>query len=81
VINDEFVKGFISCMDGERDPINLDCYFKIFPILSEILNEEIIKDNAEELFDVISCYFPITFNSNSDDPTAITAKDLSNNLM
>ena len=40
-------------MDGERDPVNLMNYFKIFPLLSEIV-PNIVKDNSEELFDIIS---------------------------
>ncbi|KAI8388489.1 RNAPII transcription regulator C-terminal-domain-containing protein [Radiomyces spectabilis] len=72
-INDEFIYGFTQAMDGEKDPRNLLCAFK----LVETINREFdISIHVEDLFEVTFCYFPITFKPPPDDPYGITAEDL-----
>jgi DNA repair/transcription protein MET18/MMS19 len=66
-------------MDGERDPENLMLFLKIIPKITEIATKS-VENISEEFFDVISCYFPITYTSDSDDAN-ITAKELSNQLL
>ncbi|XP_072280866.1 MMS19 nucleotide excision repair protein homolog isoform X2 [Pyxicephalus adspersus] len=70
----DFTFGFIQVMDGEKDPRNLLVAFRI-------VHDIIIKNYAlgpfvEELFEVVSCYFPIDFNPPSNDPHGITREDL-----
>ncbi|XP_040217149.1 MMS19 nucleotide excision repair protein homolog [Rana temporaria] len=70
----DFTFGFIQVMDGEKDPRNLLVAFRI-------VHDIITKDYAlgpfvEELFEVVSCYFPIDFNPPSNDPHGITREDL-----
>lgn len=69
----EFLSGYIQAIDGEKDPRNLLLIFKITQMVISRLN---IEDVAEELFEVTSCYFPITFRPPPDDPYGITAEDL-----
>ena len=59
-----FIKSFINAMDGEKDPRNLLlCFQIIYFILNELksyLNDELL----EEIYDITSCYYPITFTAN-----------------
>lgn len=66
-------------MDGERDPVVLSLCLKLAP---EIMKNapECIEDVAEEFFDVISCYFPISFKTEPDDPRGITSDGLAQDL-
>jgi DNA repair/transcription protein MET18/MMS19 len=49
--------------------------FTLVPKLCRIASES-IPLVAEELFEIISCYFPIVFTPASNDPRKITAQDL-----
>lgn len=66
-------------MDGERDPVVLSQCLNMIPDLTKNAPES-IEDVAEEFFDVISCYFPISFKTDPDDPRGITSEGLSENL-
>ncbi|AGO14171.1 AaceriAER377Cp [[Ashbya] aceris (nom. inval.)] len=73
-LNDLFIETFISVANGEKDPRNL--------LLSFRLNMEIgrqlahIEKFKEDLFDILFCYFPITFKPPKNDPYHITNEDL-----
>ena len=54
----EFVMGFITVIDGERDPRNL---LLIFGMLPHFLATFPLGPLTEEMFEVISCYFPVDF--------------------
>lgn len=56
----DFVMGLISTMDGERDPRNLKLLFTWLP---EILNKLKLAHLAEDMFEVVSCYFPVDFRA------------------
>ena len=60
-------------MDGEKDPRNL---LICFQIVNKMLESLEIGTNAEGIFEVIFCYFPITFRAPPDDPYGITSEDL-----
>jgi DNA repair/transcription protein MET18/MMS19 len=66
-------------MDGERDPINLLFLFKMIPNVVKTAGD-CVEYFAEEFFDVICCYYPISFKTDENDPRGITAKDLSEHL-
>ncbi|KAJ3396925.1 mms19 nucleotide excision repair [Lobulomyces angularis] len=72
-MNDDFIFGYITVMEGEKDPRNLIKAFKIVKLISS--NFDFTKF-AEDLFDVFFCYFPITFKPPKNDPNAISAEDL-----
>ncbi|KAF7410203.1 hypothetical protein HZH68_004584 [Vespula germanica] len=76
-IGPEFVYGVISSIDGERDPRNL---MLLFDILPNFIKEFPLGHLAEEMFDVISCYFPIDFNPVGSDVIGITREDLAESL-
>ncbi|KAH9638499.1 hypothetical protein HF086_007469 [Spodoptera exigua] len=77
-LGSDFVYGVITAMDGERDPRNL---VFLFQFLQNFIKNFPLGHLAEEMFDVISCYFPIDFHPSSDDPAAVTREDLANSLM
>jgi DNA repair/transcription protein MET18/MMS19 len=61
-------------MDGEKDPRNLLLCFKIAATIVRTIPEFVRFD--EDLFEVTSCYFPISFQEKPGDPEAISKKDL-----
>lgn len=61
----DFVYGYLQMVDGERDPRNLLLVFRLTPIvLTRVPGCERFLD---ELFDVTSCYFPISFRPKAAD--------------
>lgn len=59
----QFILGVITSMDGERDP---RCLLFLFTWLSNLLKVIPVGDSLiEEMFDVMSCYFPVDFRSQS----------------
>lgn len=72
-ISSEFITGFTNLMSGEKDPRNL---MLAFSILRVVLQEFDIVSQVTDLFDVVYCYFPITFRPPPEDPTSITTDDL-----
>ncbi|KAJ1882628.1 hypothetical protein H4R99_001311 [Coemansia sp. RSA 1722] len=69
----DFVLGFAQMLDGEKDPRSLSVAFQTIPKIADLVD---IKTNAEDLFDVIFCYFPITFKNREGDPSAISPESL-----
>ncbi|KAI9302109.1 Dos2-interacting transcription regulator of RNA-Pol-II-domain-containing protein [Cunninghamella echinulata] len=68
-----FIEGFISVMDGEKDPRNLLVSFDLIKYMIDKLD---ISRNVEDLFDILFCYFPISFTPPPNDPLAITSDEL-----
>lgn len=73
----EFMPQFISYWEGEKDPRNL---MIIFSLLQVPMTEWDIRANAQDLFESVFNYFPITFKPPPDDPYGITAQDLKDRL-
>jgi len=73
----EFMAGFISYWEGEKDPRNL---MIIFSLLQVPMTEWDVHAHAQDLFDSVFNYFPITFKPPPDDPYGITSQDLKNRL-
>ena len=73
----DFMGRFISYFDGEKDPRNL---MVVFSILKVPMTEWNIGGDAQDLFDAVFNYFPITFRPPPDDPYGITAQDLKDRL-
>jgi DNA repair/transcription protein MET18/MMS19 len=73
----DFMSRFIAYFDGEKDPRNL---MVVFSILRVPMTEWNIGADAQDLFDAVFNYFPITFRPPPDDPYGITAQDLKDRL-
>ena len=54
----------IGSIDGERDP---RCIMSVFQIVQSIMEliQSMSAQSAEDLFDVVACYFPITDTGHS----------------
>jgi DNA repair/transcription protein MET18/MMS19 len=76
-LSDELIPQFIQAMDGEKDPRNLLIAFKIFKLMMRVLD---ISKYIEDLFELLWCYFPITFKPPPNDPYAITSEELKQHL-
>ncbi|KAJ1993432.1 hypothetical protein H4R33_000687 [Dimargaris cristalligena] len=64
---------FIQAMDSEKDPRNLMVCFDLFP---RIVRHFDVTGHADDLFEVVFCYFPITFKPPPGDALGVTAEDL-----
>lgn len=73
----DFMPRFIAYFDGEKDPRNL---MVVFSILRVPMTEWSVSAYAQDLFDAVFNYFPITFRPPPDDPYGITAQDLKDRL-
>lgn len=69
----DFIYGVITSMDGERDPRNLLFLFNFLP---KFLEKIPLGHLVEEMFEVISCYYPIDFHPSPNDPAPVTRDDL-----
>ncbi|KAF0975278.1 hypothetical protein FDP41_005691 [Naegleria fowleri] len=82
-----FLNGFIQSIEGERDPANLMTCFDMVPRIIELFDihsentEKILTGISDDLFDVTSCYFPITYTPPPNDTRGITKNDISNKLL
>ncbi|KAJ2961773.1 hypothetical protein NQZ79_g3079 [Umbelopsis isabellina] len=76
-LTDEFIPKFIQAMDGERDPRNLVIAFKTLKLMTRLLD---VSKCIEDLFELLWCYFPITFKPPPNDPYAITTEELKRHL-
>lgn len=72
-MNTDFVYGFLQALDGERDPRILLLGFRQVPVITQNFS---LGRFTEDLFEVLACYYPITFSPKPDDPTGITKQDL-----
>eukprot|EP00042_Codosiga_hollandica_P058429 m.880883 g.880883 ORF g.880883 m.880883 type:complete len:1009 (-) comp59857_c0_seq3:150-3176(-) len=69
----DFVFGFIQQMDGEKDPRALLVLFSLFQrVVTQFPTDRFL----DELFEICSCYFPITFTPPPGEKQGITRDDL-----
>ncbi|ORX84015.1 ARM repeat-containing protein [Anaeromyces robustus] len=76
-IEDIFVPGFVQAVESEKDPRNIMVIFKIIKIIVDELN---YKPYVEDIFELIFCYFPITFKAPPGNVIKITSEDLKDAL-
>ncbi|KAH7300900.1 hypothetical protein KP509_23G003000 [Ceratopteris richardii] len=78
-----FVERLCGIIDGEKDPRCLLLGFHIVELAAQIFPDPAgyIGSVIEDLFDLLSCYFPISFTPPPDDNWGITREDLSVALM
>lgn len=77
-MNEEFVRRYALAIDGEQDPRNLVIVFRMTVIVLQHFN---LAGMEEQLFDVVTCYYPIDFTPPPDEPNfGVTAKQLTTAL-
>ncbi|KAF9480547.1 ARM repeat-containing protein [Pholiota conissans] len=69
----QFIVGYINLAEGEKDPRNLMVAFAIARV---ILIDFDVSDHVEGMFNILFCYFPITFRPPPNDKYGITTIDL-----
>ncbi|RWS04256.1 hypothetical protein B4U79_16430 [Dinothrombium tinctorium] len=72
-IKSDFLIGFIQAAEGERDPRCLLVIFHTFVKITENLS---LGHLDEEMFELVGCYFPVTYN-----PYTLTREELSEALL
>ncbi|KAF9561230.1 ARM repeat-containing protein [Agrocybe pediades] len=68
-----FLDGYIPLAEGEKDPRNLMVAFAIARVL---IIEFDISEHVESMFNILFCYFPITFRPPPNDRYGISSLDL-----
>jgi hypothetical protein len=77
-LGETLVAGFIGAMDAEKEPRNLLIALLIFPRLVWTVPQHVT--HQEDLFEISSCYFPISFSERADDANAIRKASLTRAL-
>ncbi len=86
----DFIASYVKLAEGEKDPRNLLLAFSIdhvilveFDIYKHLevsykgkVEDRSLSTSHQDLFDVVFCYFPITFRPPPDGPYGITTDDL-----
>eukprot|EP00762_Andalucia_godoyi_P000219 ANDGO_02364.mRNA.1 MMS19 nucleotide excision repair protein homolog len=80
--NDDFLAGFLSAVENERDPRCLVLAFAISAKLGSLLlgPDAPSVELAGDLWEILSCYFPIMFKPPKNDKIGIAPKDLRDGL-
>ncbi|RUS82896.1 hypothetical protein EGW08_009361 [Elysia chlorotica] len=69
----DFVIGFIQQMDAEKDPRNLLICFNCAHFICSNFS---LGPFAEEMFEILGCYFPVDFVPPPNNPHGITKEEL-----
>ncbi|ONK69772.1 uncharacterized protein A4U43_C05F26550 [Asparagus officinalis] len=82
-LDDELIRGILDAIDGEKDPRCLILTFHIAETLMRLFPDQSKSEEsfAEEIFEILSCYFPIYFTHQKVDDLQIKRDDLSRELM
>lgn len=75
-----FINSYVNVANGEKDPRNLLESFKINKAITSTFDKELIYTSSQKLFDLLFCYFPITFKPPKNDPYKISSEDLKKGL-
>lgn len=81
-LGDDFVYGFIQAVDQEKDPRCLILTFHLIQSFVKLFVSELGSTHiVHDLFEVLSCYFPIYFTHKIADDFEVKREDLSDALM
>lgn len=72
-IGSDFVAGLLHAIDGEKDPRNL---LLVFGIVQTVIAKLDFTPYAEDISEMVFCYFPINFSPPPNDPNGISGEDL-----
>ncbi|OMO70965.1 Armadillo-like helical, partial [Corchorus capsularis] len=82
-LGDDLIYGICEAVDGEKDPYCLMLTFHIIEILPRLFPDPSgpLASFANDLFDILGCYFPIHFTHPKDTDVSIKRDDLARALM
>ena len=72
-LGSEFVLIFIQAVDAEKDPQNMKVIFNLWPV---ILTAFKLEPFEEDVFEAMSCYFPIDFSPPKGTEIVVSKEDL-----
>ena len=72
-VSKDLFEAFLNASADEKDPRNLIQIFETVPQLAVSLENEA---DISELFESVSCYFPITFRATPTDPRLVSVESL-----
>ncbi|KFY97277.1 hypothetical protein V498_02141 [Pseudogymnoascus sp. VKM F-4517 (FW-2822)] len=72
----DFINVVVELSSSERDPRNLMLIFSMVEVLLAEWEIEDIEQLQEDLYDLLSRYFPITFSAKKSDPAGIDPAEL-----
>lgn len=73
----QFVLGFLQAVEGETNPRNLVIVFSCWPV---VLRELDVSIYAVDIFETLSCYFPVDFTPPKNSNVKVTKEDLTKGL-
>lgn len=81
-LGDLMVYATCEAIDGEKDPPCLMVAFHVVELLARLFPSPSgpVASEASDLFEFISCYFPLHYTHTKDDETSIPREDLSRGL-
>jgi len=78
-ITAEFVCGFVQAVESEKDPRNL---LRCLKLVEYVAKGFTLEDSlAEQLFEVVACYYPLDFSPPAGLTTTVTKEQLSEALL
>ncbi|OBT65678.1 hypothetical protein VE03_05543 [Pseudogymnoascus sp. 23342-1-I1] len=72
----DFINVLVELSSNERDPRNLMLIFSMVEVVLAEWEVEDIEQLQEDLYDLLSRYFPITFSAKKSDPAGIDPAEL-----
>eukprot|EP00906_Rhabdomonas_costata_P007993 RCo011412 len=79
-ISTKFVPGFVNIIDGERDSKSLILAFTLHAQIMKTLDQTTLGFFHSEMFDVVACYFPVTYRPSPTEASGITSEELKEKL-
>ncbi|XVE52023.1 hypothetical protein DITRI_Ditri02bG0087100 [Diplodiscus trichospermus] len=82
-LRDNLIYGICEAVDGEKDPHCLMLTFHIIEVLSQLFPDPCgrLASFGRDLFEILSCYFPIHFTHTKGEDAGIKRDDLARALM
>jgi DNA repair/transcription protein MET18/MMS19 len=83
----DYISAVLTAVEGESDPRSLVIAFDLLKYLlqayltkSNCGSQEVYEGYLEDVFDRVTCYFPINFNPPKDDKFKVTSVELKSKL-
>jgi DNA repair/transcription protein MET18/MMS19 len=72
----ETITSFLRAGEGEHDPRPLSHFLNIMTLLETGCDADAVKACSQEIFDGLSCYFPVSFNPPPNDTRGVSSEVL-----
>lgn len=72
-LGSQFMVMFMAAATGERDP---RCLIKVFRMFPTVVRNLTLGPFAEDMFEMVACYYPIEYQPNENDSAEVTTEML-----